>query len=306
MYLEAIKIFCDVVRLKSFSLSAQANGVTQSAASQHVSQLEKTLGVQLIDRSKRPFKVTPEGKVYFEGCREIVERFYEVEAEVKNLRREVSGNIRVAAIYSVGLISMNRAIKEFTQLYPKTSIQMSYLRPENVYDKILADEVDLGLVSCPEKRPGLVALPWQLQPMAVVCNPTHKLASRARLKPDELDGEFFVAFEDGLAIRKEINRYLRKARAEVRIKMAFDNVEAIKRAVEIGEGISILPEATVQKEILDGTLVAIKLSSPSISRPIGIVLREGKTHLLAVERFVEFIQKKDFSEKRSGEEKKAA
>ena len=299
MYLQAIKVYCDVVKLKSFSHAAEQNGVTQSAASQHVSQLEKNLGVQLLDRSKRPFQITPEGKIYYEGCKFIVERYYAVENEVRGLRHEVSGTVRVSAIYSVGLPSMIRYCQEFSKIYPKATVQVGYTHPDRIYDKVLNNEADIGLVSYPEKRPGLQTLPWQTQPMAVICAPGHRFAARSRLRPRDIDREYFIAYDEGLAIRKELNRYLKKSQVEIRIKMAFDNIEAIKRAVEIGEGISIVPEITAQAEVKSGSLSLVRLVNPAFTRPIGIVLREGKGLLPAGERFVEFIQKKENTRKDS-------
>jgi DNA-binding transcriptional LysR family regulator len=83
MHLEALKIFCDVVRWANFSRGAAENNVSQSAASQAVHQLEVRLGVKLIDRSKRPLVLTPHGKVYYEGCKNLVGRYQEVENRVK-------------------------------------------------------------------------------------------------------------------------------------------------------------------------------------------------------------------------------
>ena len=88
MQLESLKIFCDVVRWASFSRGAAENGISQSSASQAVHQLEARLGVKLIDRSKRPLVLTPQGKVYYEGCKDLVERYLELENRVKALEDE--------------------------------------------------------------------------------------------------------------------------------------------------------------------------------------------------------------------------
>ena len=99
MNFEALQIFCDVVRFQSFSRGAIANSISQSAASQAVRQLEKRLQVQLIDRSKRPWLMTVEGKIFFQGCQEIVERYREL-AESIHQHQEPSGyTIKLASIY---------------------------------------------------------------------------------------------------------------------------------------------------------------------------------------------------------------
>src|SRR3954470_15547226 len=127
MQLKSLKIFCDVVHRRSFSRAADENGISQSGASQVVNQLEHRLGVKLLDRSKRPFSLTPEGEIYYEGCRKLVERYFALEEEVRTLHEEVAGRVRVASIYSVGLHHMSRIAQEFMAQYPKTNVKLEYL-----------------------------------------------------------------------------------------------------------------------------------------------------------------------------------
>ena len=108
MHLKSLKVFCDVVSRRSFSRAAEENGISQSGASQMVNHLEEHLGVKLIDRTKRPFVLTPEGEAYYDGCRKIVRRYFALEEEVKTLHEEVAGRVSVASIYSIGLSHMPR------------------------------------------------------------------------------------------------------------------------------------------------------------------------------------------------------
>lgn len=290
MYFEALKIFCDVVRHKSFSRAAVANRISQSAVSQNVLQLEKSLGVRLIDRSKRPFQLTPEGKVYFEGCKGLVERYYAVEAEVRTLRNEIAGTINVAAIYSVGLGDMSRLVQQFAHQYSRANVRLAYLHPDRVYENVLNEQADIGLISYPRPGKELVALPWRNEPMVVVCSPSHRFARMSGLAAKDLIGEPFVAFDEGLTIRKEIDRQLKRHRAEVKVTIAFDNIETIKRAVEIGEGVSILPLPPLRKDLQAGTLAAVPLTSPQLFRPLGIIHRRSGLLSRTVQRFIDFIR----------------
>src|SRR3954471_14519244 len=149
MHLEALKIFCDVVRWASFSRGASENHVSQSTASQVVNQLEVRLGVKLIDRSKRPLVLTPHGKVYYEGCKDLVGRYLEIENRVKALEddRNVVGTVRVASIYSVGLHHMSQYVRDFGKLYPGANVQLEYLHPTRVVESVLEEAAELGLVS---------------------------------------------------------------------------------------------------------------------------------------------------------------
>lgn len=290
MYLEALKIFCDVVRLRSFSRAAAVNRISQSAASQNVLQLEKSLGVRLLDRSKRPFELTPEGEVYFEGCRGLIERYAAVEAQVKAMNRQVAGTVSVAAIYSVGLSDMSRIVQRFSQSYPAATVRLAYLHPDRVYDAVVNEEADIGLVSFAKRRRGLVSLSWRSEPMVLVCPPSHHLAVFAEIRPGHLAGERMVGFDDGLTIRREIDRYLRRHHVEVDVGVAFDNIETIKHAVELGEGVAVLPEPTVAKEVRAGTLVAVPLAAPGLMRPLGILHRRSGQLSRTTQKFIEFIQ----------------
>jgi DNA-binding transcriptional LysR family regulator len=292
MYFEAIKIFCDVVRFNSFSRAAVANRVSQSAASQNVLQLEKSLEVRLIDRSKRPFQLTPEGRVYYEGCRGLVERYHAIEDEVRALNREVVGTVRVAAIYSVGLGSMSRYVQRFASEHPRASVSLSYLHPDRVYESVINQEVDLGLVSYPRPKRGLTALPWREEPMVLVCSPRHPLARLRIIRPSDLDGQTFVGFDEALIIRSEIERELRRHAVEVEVVLAFDNVETIKRAVEIGESVSILPEPTVRAEVRAGSLVSREIEGLSFVRPLGIIHRKSAHLTRATQSFIDLITRR--------------
>jgi DNA-binding transcriptional LysR family regulator len=291
MNIETLRIFCDVVQHQSFSRGANVNEVSQSAATQSVHRVEKHFGIQLVDRSKRPFVLTLEGQACYEGFREVLELYDSVEAQLRSMRMEISGSVRVAAIYSIGLHDMSRAMQEFMRQYPKAKIRLEYLRPNKVYDAVLNAEVDLGILSYPQASPDLDVIPLRSEKMVVVCHLTHPLAKHDSVTAEQLQGEDFVAFDRDLHIRKEIDRYLRQHSVNLRVAMEFDNIETIKQAVQIGTGISILPEPTVRAETKAGTLVAIQLTDPELYRPIGIIYRQRKVFTPTATKFIEMLQK---------------
>ncbi len=295
MQLEFLKIFCDVVRWSSFSRGAAENGISQSSASQAVHQLEARLGVKLIDRSKRPLVPTPQGKVFYEGCRDLVERYAELENRVRALEDEdsVAGTVVVAAIYSVGLHHMSRYVRIFEQRHPRASIRLEYLHPSRVLERVLGGEAELGLLSYPKKWPELNVLTWREEPMVVAVHPGHRFAGRVSVAAAELEGEPFVAFDSDLSIRRAIDRYLRHRSVQVDIVMEFDNIENIKRAVEIPSGIAILPEPTLTREVRSGTLVAVGIAADGpddrLTRPLAIVHRRHGSLDPAASRFLELL-----------------
>ena len=290
MNIETLRIFCDVVQHQSFSRGAAANDVSQSAATQSVHRMERHFGVQLVDRNKRPFVLTPEGQACYEGFREVLELYDAVEAQVRSLRKEITGLVRVASIYSVGLHDMSRCMQDFMRRYPKAKVRLEYLRPNKVYDAVLNSEVDLGIVSYPTASPELNVIPLRSERMVLVCHPKHALASRNAVTAEHLQNEDFVAFDRDLSIRKEIDRYLRQRSVSIRVVMEFDNIETIKQAVAIGAGVSLLPEPTVRLESKVGTLVVVRLIAPQLQRPIGIIHRHRKVFTPTASRFVDLLK----------------
>jgi DNA-binding transcriptional LysR family regulator len=290
MQLKSLKVFCDVVGWRSFSRAADENGISQSGASQVVNQLERRLGVKLIDRSKRPFVLTPEGETYYEGCRKLVQRYDALEDEVRTLHEEVAGRVRVVSIYSVGLHHMNRYMQQFLAQYPKANVRLEYQHPHRVYEAVEKDHADLGLVSYPRASRTIEAIGWREEPMVLVCAPGHRLANQTRATFKDLSGEKVVGFDNDLTIRREIDRILQLHDVEVRVVMEFDNIETIKRAVEIDAGVALLPEPTVRREVETGTLAAVPLASDELVRPLGIIHRRGKELASTTRRFIELLR----------------
>jgi DNA-binding transcriptional LysR family regulator len=291
MNIETLRIFCDVVQHQSFSRGAKINDISQSAATQSVHRVEQHFGVQLVDRSKRPFVLTPEGQACYEGFREVLDRFDAVEARVRSLRSEISGLVRVAAIYSVGLHDMSRCMQDFMRQYPKAKVRLEYLRPNKVYDAVLGAEVDLGIVSYPAASPDLGVIPLRAERMVVVCPPGHPLARHKGVRAEQLEGVDFIGFDRDLSIRKEIDRHMRQRGVSIHVVMEFDNIETIKQAVQIGAGISILPEPTVRDDVQAARLVAVPLVSPELHRPIGVIHGQRKVFTPTAAKFVELLQK---------------
>jgi DNA-binding transcriptional LysR family regulator len=289
--LETLQLYCDVVRLRSFSRGAAANEVSQSAASQAIQQLEADLDVQLLDRTKRPFAVTPEGRIFYDSCRDLLQRYEQARGRIAGARNRLDGTVRVAAIYSVGLHDVSRHLQPFMAAHPQARVRLECLHPHKVVEAVINDEADIGIMSYPPAQRSLEVIPWRSEKMALVCHPGHHLARRRLATATDLNGEKFVAFDADLGIRKAIDRALKQRNARVNVVMEFDNIETIKQAIAIGAGVSILPQPTVLKEVGIGSLAAVALAMPELVRPVGIIYRKGKPLAPAVLRFVESLRK---------------
>jgi DNA-binding transcriptional LysR family regulator len=290
MNIESLQVFCDVIERRSFSRAADDHGISQSSASQVVQGIEKRLGVQLIDRSTRPFEVTPEGQRYYDGCRQIVKRYHELEEEVRTLHDAEARSLVVASIYSVGLHHMSAFMQRFSAAHPRAAVRLEYLHPHRVCEVVDSGDADLGIVSYAKETDTLAAIAWRSEPMVVVCHPGRRLARENAIDLKAIAGESFVAFESGLAIRSEIDRALARAHAEVNVALEFDNIETIKRAIEIDAGFSILPEPSVRREIALGSLSKIAIKGQPLVRPLGIVHRRDRSLSELAAQFVSLLK----------------
>ena len=293
MHLETLRLYCDVIRLRSFSRGAELSFVSQSAASQAVQLLEREVGVALIDRTRRPFAVTAAGQSFYAASREMLESWEKAKAEIAGVKAQVDGTVRVAAIYSVGLHDMSHHLQRFMSLYPKVRVQLECLHPHKVVEAVVNDEADVGIMSYPPPDRALSIIPLRSEPMAFVCHPGHRLARRRAVTAEDLNGEPFVAFDAELTIRKAIDRALRQKNVKLNIVMAFDNIETIKQAIMIGAGVSLLPRHTVDKETGIRTLAAVPFALADLVRPVGLIHRRQKALSAAVNRFIQLLKEPD-------------
>ncbi|HUJ20125.1 MAG TPA: LysR family transcriptional regulator [Bryobacteraceae bacterium] len=289
MLFDNLKLFRDIAQTKSISRAASLNEISQSAASQYLQELERRLGVTLLDRTTRPVALTQAGRLFFDLCRDVLRRGEQFQVQLENLKGLVEGTVRVASIYSIGLSEMTRLQEEFAARFPEAHLHVDYLRPDKVYESVLADQTDLGLVSYPVGTKDLAVIPWRQEEMTVAAPPSHPLAQKPLLLPADLDGQDFIGFDEDLSIRRELDKFFREHGIEIRLAMQFDNIQMIKEAVALGSGISILPARTMQAEMAQGRLVSIPLHAPELVRPVGIVHRKRKRFSHAVQSFLELL-----------------
>lgn len=268
------------------SRGAAMNNVSQSAASQQLQELERQLDTTLLDRSTRPLAVTEAGRLYLDFCKDVLRRKEDFDAALDRLKYQVEGAVRIASIYSVGLSEMSELEQTFASRYPEASLHVEYLRPEKVYEAVLADRVDLGLVSYPEATREITVLPWRREEMVVVASPYHPLAAFESIQPGALNAVEFVGFDEDLPIEQAVNRFLEEHDVHVKMVVRFDNLQMIKEAVMHRLGVSIMPLRVFHAELAQGRLVAIPLAGTPLFRPLGIIHRKRKRFNRAAEAFL--------------------
>jgi len=294
MYIDTFKVFCDLAETGSFSKAAVLNAITQSAVSQQIRALENKFQVTLVERGRRNFALTAEGTAFLEASREILEVYNNLDHRLHELRNVIGGELRIASIYSIGLHELPPHLKVFRDRFPDVELHVEYRRSQQVYTQVLAGEVDLGLVAFPAKRSGLQIEIFSEDQLVLICHPNHPLARRKRIRIEELNGEKFIAFEPDLPTRKVIDRHFRDHGVEIEHAMEFDNIETVKRAVEIESGVSIVPRNTVQQEVDTGLLSALEIEGPKMSRPLGVLTKRNRARSPAHKEFVAAL-KRDFA-----------
>ena len=166
------------------------------------------------------------------------------------------------------------------------NVHVEYRRAKDVYEDVLSNVVDLGLVAYPTKAQGLDIVPLHKEPLVLICHPEHPLAKLKNVRLRSLAGQNFVHFSAAVPTRKAVDRALRERRVQVVSVMEFDNIETVKRAVEIDAGVSIVPEVTVRQEVSTGTLVAVPLEDKGLERPLAVVCKRRKTLSPAMKEFI--------------------
>jgi LysR family transcriptional regulator, transcriptional activator of the cysJI operon len=286
MQIESLKVFCDLAETESFTKAAQINEITQSAVSQQVSALERTFKALLIERSKKKFRLTREGEILYDYAKQLNNTYEALFNKLQEVRDVISGTIRVSTIYSVGLHDLPPYIKKFLKQYPSVNVHVEYRRSNQVYEDILGNADDLGLVAYPVKESKIEVLPLRKDKLVLICHPKHPLARAQNVSLKELAGQKFVSFEPDIPTRKAIDKALKDAGVEVHNVMEFDNIETVKRAVEIDAGISIVPLSTVAQEVAKHTLEAIEVENGALTRPLAVIYKKNKVLSPAMKQFI--------------------
>jgi len=290
MHIETLQTFCYLVETGSFTKAAQLAFISQSAVSQQLRTLEARYGQPLIERGSRPkLAPTDAGRLLYAECRELLDRFRGLEERLRRPSSAVSGVVRLATVYSIGLHELPPYVTRFMKAHPGVKVHVEYSRTDKVGDACVEGTVDFGIVAFPLRRSNLAVIPWHEEKLVLVCAPTHRLARRRTVRLAELHGEPFVAFERDIPTRKTIDRVLRTQRVSVDTVMEFDNVETIKRSVEVGTGLSILPATTVTREVRSGMLATADFAEGPFTREVGVIHRRGRVLSAAAHAFVRLL-----------------
>jgi DNA-binding transcriptional LysR family regulator len=290
MQIESLKVFCDLAETESFTKAAQINHVTQSAVSQQMSSLERQFKSLLIERSKKKFRLTREGQVLYDYSKQIIQTYEALFSRLQEIKDIISGTIRVATIYSIGLHDLPPYLKKFLKAYPTVHVHVEYRRSNQVYEDVLSNVVDLGLVAYPARDARLEIVPLRKDMMVLICHPQHPLARGRSAKLKDLAGQKFIGFEPDIPTRRAIDKVLKESNVTVQHVMEFDNIETVKRAVEIDAGIAIVPHGTITQEVAKQTLAEIRFEDAEFYRPLAAIHKKSKVLSPAMKQFLSVLK----------------
>ncbi|MEJ2648000.1 MAG: LysR family transcriptional regulator [Sedimentisphaerales bacterium] len=292
MHLEMLKVFCDLADLRSFSKTAEKHLLSQSAISQQLAQLELAYKCELINRKRRPIELTKEGQLLYQAAKDIIERHEQFQHELKTLQKTSISRINIGAIFSIGMHTLPDYVKKFMVNYPNINVHIEYFSAETIYEKVLEGEVDIGIVAVPKRDKRLDVYDFEDELLVLACSPRHVLARESTIDIHQLQFERFIAFEREVPTRIWIDNILHRYNVSIQQVMEFDNIETIKRAVEINLGVSILPQITLLQEVGSGTIRELYFSNERFVRPTGIITRKGKIFSQAGRYLIELLRKK--------------
>lgn len=289
MHIENFKVFSDLVENQSFSRAAKINGITQSAVSQQLRAMEKHFQVLIVDRGQKRFRLTREGEKLYESTKEIIQSYARIAGELQEMQKIISGTIHIATIYSIGLYELPPFVKQFLAAHPTVNLRIEYRRSNLVTEDVLNGSVDLGLVAYPEATPRIKVIPFAEDPLVIICNPGHPLATRPTLKAAELARQNIIGFDQDIPTRKATDKIFHNMNVNLPTHMEFDNIETLKHAVEVGTALALVPASTIRQELARRTLVSLELEDHRITRPLAIIHRKNGVLTPAMKKLIQLM-----------------
>ena len=289
MHIDVCKLFCDLVETESFSGTAERHGVSQSAVSQKIRALESHLNVALVERGRHRMRLTREGEVYLNAAKKMLGIYETMHADIEALQQEVSGTLKIATVLSIGVHELPLYVKRFRDEYPEVELQVEYRRAAQVYSEMIDGRIDLGLVAYPKRRKGLVIHSFWRDRLVVICAPNHPLSREFSVTVEDLAKHPMVGFEPDLPTRQAIEKTFERAGVKMNQVLDLDNVDTVKKAVEIGSGFAIVPMRTVDQELEAGRLRAVMFNDQDCWRSLGILGKRSRAMTPAMREFVRIL-----------------
>jgi DNA-binding transcriptional LysR family regulator len=285
MDINQLEVVVAVAQEKSFSRAAKTLHRTQPAVSQAIRRLEAELGEPLFDRSSKDGTLTAAGSVLFEFAQQMLNLRQHAHSALKELKDLHRGKLTLSAneytvMYLLPLIPVFRA------RHPHIKIEVKRSLASRIASEILGRETELGIVSFKPNDPTVAALPVLMDELALIVAPDHPLAQQTMVSVRELGAESFIAHNVPSPYRERVISTFQKYKTPLNISMELPTLEAIKRFVERGMGVALVPRLTAQAEIARGQLAALTVREMKLERRLHLIYRKGATLSHAARAFL--------------------
>ena len=293
MDIRQLEIFCAVVRQRGFSAAAETLNLTQPTVSFQIASLEKELGIRLLDRSGRITTPTKSGEVLYRYALQITELTAEAEQAIHQLKGLLWGKIAIGASTIPGEYILPGLLPRFRKNHPGIAVEMAIGDTSEIVNKVLGNEVEIGVVGASEKSEKLLFTKFVSDKLVLIIPANRRWFAKSVVSLKELKRTPFVLREKGSGTRTMMEQKIQDAGFDLNgfdTVMIMGSTEAIKRAVESGAGVSIVSERAVINEVELGLIKTIEISGLDLARDFFIVHRKNKVLSPAAEALAKFLQ----------------
>jgi DNA-binding transcriptional LysR family regulator len=290
MELDQIRTLVAVTRRGSFTRAAQDLYLTQPAVSIRIKELEQELGHQLLVRRQRGVELTPAGRILHRRCETILGEIASLRSELTDLSDLKTGRVSLGASDTVCLYLLPRVLHRFAAKHAGIELSLSTQISRRVLDLVVRDEVDVGIVTLPVENKLVETQRLYDDEFLLIFPPGHVLDRRRRLVPGDLHGHPIIHLKPETYTRAWIDSRLEKLGLKGQVRLEVSTVEVIKRLVEAGLGISLVPQVAVLDEARAGRLRARRVPGLDLTRPLGLAFRRGKYFSRALHALVDEIR----------------
>lgn len=291
MDLRQLEILKAVAETGSFTGAGRRLHVSQSAVSRQILLLEAELNEPLFWRIKRKVKITPAGEALLQLAIRVFDDIKETTTSITETQEKLTGTVRMVGGMTVSLYVFPTLLREFRRLHPEVDVKVITGSSERLLRKLRAGAADLGLLTLPIDEPDLITVPVMREELMLVTYPSHPLAKRSRVEPQDLVRQPFVLYEPGSNTRRVIDELFIREKIQPRIVMETENVEIIKAMVKCGIGITVISQQAVEHEVKDGQLASCRIGGHTLVRETGWVYLKANRVPRKVEEMIRTLEK---------------
>jgi DNA-binding transcriptional LysR family regulator len=274
--LSQLRVFHAVCEARSFTRAAESVHLTQPGVSKHIRQVEEYFGVPMFDRLGKKVALTEAGEVLFEATRGIMDSVATAEQRIADLKGLHGGRLALGASFPIGVYMLPAKLAAFRKKYPEVEVALEILPSERTAAKVLANKLDIGLVSHDVSDPRLVAKEFLVDEMIAIAPVDHPWAKKRRVRPEDLARETVILAARGAGTRAVLEERLKEKQITLRKVFEFGNLEGVKRAVEAGLGVSVQARSGLEREIAGGFLTGVRLTGMDTKLAYFYVRRRDK------------------------------